>query len=360
MPKGPPTKDVALTPSLAARIHADLLAFFAEQAKDLPWRRSKDPYAIWVSEIMLQQTQVQTVVPRFGPFMRAFPTVDALAAATAEQVCEAWAGLGYYRRARSLHAAAQQVVSDHNSQVPKTLEGLLSLTGVGRYTAGAIASIAFGQAVPIVDGNVVRVLGRLLRRDATLATPAGARTLWALATTLVEAGPAWAQDPGAFNQAMMELGRTVCTPRAPACLLCPVQKSCGAYATGTQLRFPTQVARPKKQPMRVVFAWRQDKKGLWLWQRPLQGLWAGLWEMPSAHGDDGVAALVEAGITMGPPMCQVTHVLTHRTVTAVVCRGEGTAAQWRKAGAKPVADPLAAPLSALAVKAIVAARASML
>lgn len=357
MPKRPTPCHVPLTPKLARSLHTALLAFYRAQAKDLPWRRSCDPWAIWVSEVMLQQTQVQTVVPRFAPFLRAFPSAEAMAAAQVSEVCEAWAGLGYYRRARSLHAAAQQVVQEHGSEVPNTVEALLKLKGVGRYTAGAIASIAFGQAAPIVDGNVVRVLGRILRQDATLATPAGTRQLWALATTLVEAGPA--RDAGAFNQAMMELGRTVCTPKAPACLLCPVRTLCGAYAAGAQLQYPTPVPRPKKQPLQVVFAWRQDAAGLWLWQRPVAGLWAGLWEMPSAQGDTATQTLGSRGIRVGPPICQVTHLLTHRAVTAVVCRGEGTAADWRTAGAAPVAAPMAAPLSALAVKAIVAARASM-
>ncbi len=348
---------IPLTHALAQRTHKHLVAFFRAQGIDLPWRRSKDPWAIWISEIMLQQTQVQTVVPRFAPFLRQFPTPDAMAAAPVEAVCEAWAGLGYYRRARSLHAAAQQVVADHNSCVPRTIEGLLALKGVGRYTAGAIASIAFAQAEPIVDGNVVRVLGRLLLLQATLGTSQGQRILWDLATRLVQAGPG--TDAGAFNQAMMELGRTVCTPRAPTCMLCPLRQDCGAYRHGVQLQYPEPVAKPAKTPLSVMFAWRRDGDGLWLWQRPVEGLWAGLWELPSAAGDDGPKTLAARGITLGAPITQVTHLLTHRTVTAVVCRGKGTATAWKKAGAKAVADPMAAPLSALARKAIVAASGTM-
>ena len=347
----------SLPAALAAKMHAALLAFYKAQAKDLPWRRSRDPWAIWVSEIMLQQTQVETVVPRFGPFLRQFPTVAAMAAAPVEAVCEAWAGLGYYRRARSLHAAAQDVVFHRNSEIPRTVEGLLTLTGVGRYTAGAIASIAYGQHAPIVDGNVVRVLGRVFLLQDTLATPAGREAFWGLAETLVRAGSAAAA--GAFNQAMMELGRTVCTPRAPTCMLCPLRPHCGAYRSGAQLQYPQVVAKPDKVALPMVFAWRQDKAGLWLWQRPVAGLWAGLWELPSGEGPQGPSALDLKGITLGAPITQVTHILTHRRVTASICRGLGTASQWRQAGAQPVADPLAAPLSSLARKAIVAARASM-
>jgi A/G-specific adenine glycosylase len=346
-----------LDSALAAKLHGALVAFYRAQAKDLPWRRSRDPWAIWISEIMLQQTQVETVVPRFGPFLRQFPTVAALAAAPVEAVCEAWAGLGYYRRARSLHAAAQDVVHNRNGEIPQTLDGLLNLAGVGRYTAGAIASIAYGQHAPIVDGNVVRVLGRVFLLQETLATPAGRRIFWGLAERLVQGGPASAA--GAFNQAMMELGRTVCTPRAPTCMLCPLRPHCGAYRTGAQLQYPQVVAKPAKVPLPMVFAWRQDKAGLWLWQRPVQGLWAGLWELPSGEGAAGPRTLGLKGIALGAPIAQITHVLTHRHVTASICRGLGTAAQWRRAGATPVADPLAAPLSSLARKAIVAAQASM-
>jgi A/G-specific adenine glycosylase len=355
----PPTKSqVTHAEPRPGTLHQLLTHWYAEHARPLPWRASRDPWRVWVSEIMLQQTQVDTVVPRYAPFLRQFPTPDAMAAVPVEAVCEAWAGLGFYRRARALHAGACAVVQAHGGQVPRSLEALLALSGVGRYTAGAIASIAFDLPAPIVDGNVVRVLSRIYCLTATLETAPGRRTLWAHAEALVTAGPA--QLSGALNQALMELGRTVCTPRAPACMLCPLQAVCRAKQTGTQHMHPVPVARKAPQPLAMVFAWRQDAAGLWLRQRDVHGKWAGLWEPPSAEGDEAANTLTAEGIGVGAPLWTVSHTLTHRQITAVVCQGEGDAEAWRRAGAKPVLRPLEAPLSTLARKAIVAASATML
>jgi A/G-specific adenine glycosylase len=338
-------------------LHRALCTFYAERARDLPWRRTQDPWAIWVSEIMLQQTQVDTVVPRYPAFLRQFPSPTAMAAASVEQVCEAWAGLGYYRRARSLHRGAQVVVQDHGAEVPRDLATLKTLPGVGPYTAGAIASIAFHIAAPIVDGNVVRVLSRLFLLSGTLATKEGRHVLWDLATRLVQRGPG--SEAGAFNQALMELGATVCTPKNPTCLLCPVRTSCGAYETGQVQAYPVPVAARPLTALAIAYAYRLDADGLWLWQRGVHGLWAGMWEMPSGEGPSGAEKLHEAGIRLGEPIAQVQHLLTHRKVTATLYRGLGSKRAWLAAGARPIAQPLAAPLSSLARKAIVAATASM-
>jgi len=193
-------------------VAADVIRWYRDNRRELPWRRTRDPYAVWVSEIMLQQTRVETVVPYWERWMGRFPTVQALAAAPLDDVLAAWAGLGYYSRARNLHAGAREVVTDWGGSVPGRVDALLEIPGIGRYTAGAIASIAFGQPAPLVDGNVARVLARLFAIDEDVKSAAGSARLWALAADLVPAGAA-----GDFNQGLMELGATVCTPARPRC-----------------------------------------------------------------------------------------------------------------------------------------------
>lgn len=230
-----------------ARIAEALIAWFREHARDLPWRRTDDPYAIWVSEIMLQQTQVRTVLPYYERFMRQFPTLKALANASEEEVIRAWAGLGYYARARNLQRGARAVMERHGGQVPCKPAELVRLPGVGRYTAGAIASIAFNVPAPVLDGNVIRVLCRLhaLGGDPRRA-PLHDR-LWELAEAIIPPGQA-----SRFNPAIMELGAQVCTPQKPACDRCPIAFACRARAQGRPEAFPETPKAPPPEPVRMV------------------------------------------------------------------------------------------------------------
>src|SRR6185369_3543428 len=200
-----------------------LLAWYGRHKRALPWRDVGDPYRTWISEIMLQQTQVDTVIPYYQRWLERFPTVQALAESPLNDVLALWEGLGYYSRARNLHRAAQQVAAERGGALPQTVDELLALPGIGRYTAGAIASIAFGVDAPVLDGNVKRVLARVFDIQTDVKSPAGARELWALAASLVPSGRA-----GDYNQALMDLGATLCTPRAPACDICPVRELCAA------------------------------------------------------------------------------------------------------------------------------------
>ena len=264
-------------------ISTTLLNWWDKGHADLPWRQSKDPYKIWVSEIMLQQTQIVTVIPYYERWMARFPTVTALAEAPLDHVLKMWEGLGYYSRARNLHAAAQMVVTQFNGELPQTIAGLLQLKGVGRYTAGAIGSIAFELPAPVLDGNVIRVLTRLFDIDEDVTLTKTKKKLWQMATELVPD-----TRPGAYNQALMELGQKVCLPKKPSCLLCPLQASCLARQRGTQLERPVRPPR-KRTPHYDVAAgiiWRDETAVLTqsghflIAQRPLDGLLGGLWEFP--------------------------------------------------------------------------------
>jgi A/G-specific adenine glycosylase len=242
-----------------------LLAWYDEHARDLPWRTSLDPYRVWVSEIMLQQTRVAAVIEHYHEFLRRFPTVQKLAAARQASVLAAWSGLGYYRRARMLHAAAKVIVRECEGKFPATSEGWLALPGIGRYTSAAIASIAFGVAIAVVDGNVERVLERVSGKRFSGAD------VWAAAEGLLDR-----ERPGDFNQAMMELGATVCTPRAPVCLTCPVVELC---ATRGELAGAAKAVRQKKREIHFALDCREDK--VFLVQRASDAsLMAGMWELP--------------------------------------------------------------------------------
>ncbi|MEK9499865.1 A/G-specific adenine glycosylase [Gaopeijia maritima] len=273
-----------------------LLAFYDDVARPLPWRDTRDPYAIWVSEVMAQQTRVETVVPYYLRWLERYPTVEALADAPLDDVLKSWEGLGYYSRARNLHRAAGVVAEDHGGALPDSFEGLRALPGVGEYTAGAIASIAFERAVPAVDGNVRRVYARLA--DEPRPGTAEVRD-WA--ERVVD--PA---RPGDFNQALMELGATVCTPRNPACGGCPVRAHCRALAAGTveERPAPKKRARVRKELRAVgVFVRSADGKApadapvALLRRRPAEGLLAGLWEFPSVPlGLRAADRAVQAGV----------------------------------------------------------------
>ena len=253
---------------------AALLAWYARVARDLPWRRDADPYRVWVSEVMLQQTTVAAVIPYHARFLAAFPTVEALAAADEAAVLRLWEGLGYYSRARNLHAAAKAVVA--RGGWPETVEGLRELPGVGRYTAGAVASFAFGLPAPIVEANTLRLYARLLCHDGDPRSTAGQRVLWEFAERLVQA-----DDPGTLNQALMELGGTVCTVKAPACGGCPVRGWCGAFAAGKQDVIPPPKVRPKVTDVtEATVAVRRADGAVLIRRRGDDERWAGLWDFP--------------------------------------------------------------------------------
>lgn len=249
----------------AAPFRARLLAWYESHARDLPWRKSRGPYRVWLSEIMLQQTRVAAVIGHYHEFLRRFPTVEKLAAARESSVLAAWSGLGYYRRARMLHASAKCIAGELHGEFPCTAEGLKQLPGIGRYTAAAVASIAFDEPVAVVDGNVERVLRRFFASDLPQ------EKLWQSAGTLLDRS-----RPGDFNQAMMELGATVCTPRAPACLTCPVMDLC---ATRGELAPAPKPPRQKKREIHFALARRNGS--VFLTQRSHNArLMASMWELP--------------------------------------------------------------------------------
>jgi A/G-specific adenine glycosylase len=278
-----------------------LRAWYRVNARDLPWRKTRDPYAIWICEVMAQQTRLETLLPYWHRWLARFPTPAALAAAPLDDVLAHWAGLGYYARARALHAAAQTIVRDHAGRFPERPEAIGALPGIGPYTAGAVGSIAFGHRLPVVDGNVTRVLARLHALDDT-ATSAGKRRLFELAA---EAVPAAA--PGDYNQGLMDLGATICTVRRPRCLLCPLAPMCRARSQGRQEELPRPRARRPVAERVVDLAWIVVGDRWLLARRAPGGLYGGLWELPE------MAAL---GIEpSGEPVVSHTQHLTHRTLT---------------------------------------------
>jgi len=297
-----------------------LLDWYAQNARQLPWRGRSDPYAIWVSEIMLQQTRVETVIPYFERWMARFPSMEALANATQPDVLKVWEGLGYYSRARNLWRAAQIVVEEFNGVLPSEVPELMKLPGIGRYTAGAIASIAYGLDVPVLDGNVRRVLARACNINDLLRSVDGERKLWQLAAEHLPPG-----QSGAYNQALMDLGATICTPKAPDCTRCPLQEICQAYALGLQDELPV-IAPKTRIPHYTVTAAVICKAGLVLiTQRPLGGLLGGLWEFPGGKvlpGEQLSACLQreireELGIeiNVGRSIGVYRHAYTHFRIT---------------------------------------------
>lgn len=259
-----------------------LLDWFGKQQRPLPWRTTRDPYCIWVSEVMLQQTQVVTVLGFYERWLRLFPDVAALAAADTEDVLRAWEGLGYYSRARNLQRAARHVVSKHGGKLPTSVAELLELPGIGRYSAGAIASIAFAADEPAIDGNIVRVLTRLFALNGDPKRAPLAARLWQLARELLPSGRA-----GEFNQALMELGATVCTPRTPACARCPVNGHCQALARDRVLDYPQASARPTVTHERRALAVVRRKGRVLVVRAPADAArWAGMWQFPDVRVDD--------------------------------------------------------------------------
>jgi A/G-specific adenine glycosylase len=303
-----------MLPTLRSAIRRKLVRWYQSSKRDLPWRRSQDPYAIWISETMLQQTQVNTVIPYYKKFLDRFPTVDALARAPLPQVLRLWSGLGYYRRAANLKKAAQQIVRQHAGKIPQDFAQLRVLAGIGDYTAGALLSIAFGKPYPAIDGNVRRVLGRLLRITDE-------RKLRALAAALVPA-----KDPGEFNQALMELGATVCTPKNQRCSQCAVNSLCASRSRPDAAMLGSRTPVPFKNvvwPMAIV---RRGGKIL-LRRRAANGLLAGLWELPGQEltGKDSIAGLfrrelndVTLPLARPKKLGDIRHAITHRRIRAPV------------------------------------------
>jgi len=258
----------------------DLLAWYDAQKRDLPWRINRDPYRVWVSEIMLQQTRVETVKPYYESFMKKFPTIEALANAPEEEVLKAWEGLGYYSRARNLQAAAREVQAEYGGVVPDTREEISRLKGIGPYTAGAILSIAYEKPEPAVDGNVMRVFSRLLYMEDDIAKPSTRNKMEHLVRQTIPQGRA-----GDFNQALMELGALVCLPRNPQCLTCPVFDYCLARREGVQDELPVKGKAKPPRPVNLAVAVVMRDGQVLINKRPEQGLLAGMWEFPMVETD---------------------------------------------------------------------------
>lgn len=258
------------------KLQEDFLNWYEENRRNLPWRENHDPYRIWISEIMLQQTRVVTVIDYFYRFMAAFPDIATLAGAPEEQLLKMWEGLGYYSRVRNIQAAAKEIVEKYNGQMPTTLPEIASLKGIGPYTAGAIASIAFGLPEPAIDGNVMRVVSRLFEIEEDIAKPASRKVFdQAMRQILPESAP------GDFNQAMMDLGSSICTPTNPQCASCPLQQYCLAYQNGQQENYPVKTKKQPPKPMYYLAYAIENSKGEYLLeQRPDTGLLAKMWTFP--------------------------------------------------------------------------------
>ncbi len=305
-----------------------LLAWYRKGHRELPWRMTRDPYAIWVSEIMLQQTQVETVIPYYEKWLARWPTVAALAADDEEGVLKGWQGLGYYARARHLHAAAKEIVRRYGGAFPRRFEEIAALKGIGRSTAGAIAALAFGDRQPILDGNVKRVLARLSADGGRPDAPATLRRWWALAESLLPETPADNRD---YGNALMELGATVCLPKNPACLFCPLNTRCAAFQRGCPGDHPAPKPRRERPHKHWLALFVQRRDGALLARRrESEGLWGGLWEMPTlewnGRGLKKTLAADFAARRWGRPgplkgrAAVIEHAFTHFDLTLTVVR----------------------------------------
>jgi A/G-specific adenine glycosylase len=308
------------------QLRRSLLGWYGSRGRDLPWRHTRDPYKIWVSEIALQQTQVKTAIPYYHRFLDRFPTIADLAAADLQDVLKAWQGLGYYARARNLHRAAQALVCDFGGVFPREFDCAIRLPGIGRTTAGGILSAAFNAPVPILDGNVKRILARLTALEVPVKQ--AEKSLWALSDRLLDR-----RNPRDFNQALMDLGATVCTPKNPTCLLCPWSDRCQARQYNLQSELPmreTSAPIPHKT-IGVAVIWN-DRGELLIDRRPPEGLLGGLWEFPGGKIEPGesmeecIAREIreELGIeiAVGDRLIEIEHAYTHFRVTLTVhhCR----------------------------------------
>lgn len=315
------------TPCEAISFRAALLRWFNRHARHLPWRGVKSAYEVWVSEIMLQQTQIATTIPYYQRFMAEFPTVERLAAAPLERVLELWSGLGYYRRARHLHLAARRVAEEYDGRFPKDFAQVRKLPGVGDYTARAVLSIAYRQPFAVLDGNVARVMARVLAKRGNLAQPRFRRAIEKNLELLLSR-----RSPGNFNQAMMELGQTICLPRGPQCSACPIKTWCRAYKVGRPDSFPE--ARPRRQSEHWHLATAVLQKGqqVLLFRGLDDGLLSDLWNFPSALGESSTKALgnlqeklrasLGASVSLKDSGSQLRHNITFRSIRVRVYTGK--------------------------------------
>ncbi|MDA1478319.1 A/G-specific adenine glycosylase [Bacillus changyiensis] len=300
------------------KFQKDLISWYEKEKRDLPWRANNDPYKVWVSEVMLQQTRVDTVIPYFENFIEKFPSIKELAEADEEKVLKAWEGLGYYSRVRNLQSAVKEVHERYGGVVPSSKEEFGSLKGVGPYTKGAVLSIAYNQPVPAVDGNVMRVMARILSIWDDIAKPK-TKTIF---EKVVEAFMA-PEKPSEFNQGLMELGAIICTPKSPSCLLCPVREHCSAFQEGCEQELPIKSKKKKPTLKSLAAVVLTDEEGyVYIHKRPDSGLLANLWEFPNTetqkglkHEREQLAAFLKekAGIAVeiGPLQGVVEHVFTH-------------------------------------------------
>lgn len=313
------TPDLPFSPKALDELRKKVLAWYGRSARDLPWRRTRDPYRIWLSEIMLQQTRVETVKPYYHRFLERFPTVEALAAAPEDEVLGAWSGLGYYARARSLHRAARTVVERWGGELPADGDALRELPGFGPYTAAAVGSIAFGLPMAAVDGNIARVLSRWLCLEGDPREPARMAELRRRAAELLPT-----ERAGDWNQALMELGATLCGPRRPACLVCPAAAHCIARKEGKEGVIPARRPSRERPIVRMAAALVRRGESVLLAKRPPEGLFASLWELPSVEvgeADNPREALARyLGPEVGEEIGRAEQVLTHRELRVVVYR----------------------------------------
>ena len=303
-----------LTPVALSGFSAEIVHWQQTHGRNsLPWQNTRDPYRVWLSEIMLQQTQVATVLAYYARFLQCFPTVSDLAAASQDEVLALWSGLGYYSRARNLHRCAQDVMALHGGQFPRSAEQLQTLPGIGRSTAAAIASFCFAERVAILDGNVKRVLARVLGFSADLAQSANERALWNQASELLPHGDL-AQTMPRYTQGLMDLGATLCSSRQPKCLLCPVQKMCLGLASGEPEKYPVKTRKLKRSAQALSLLWAQKPDGsVWLEKRPATGIWGGLYCLPVFASDAELKSqLPESLDGRFEALPKFVHVLTHK------------------------------------------------
>jgi A/G-specific adenine glycosylase len=321
----------------------DLIGWFEEEKRDLPWRQDQDPYKVWVSEIMLQQTRVDTVIPYFNRFIDQFPTIEALSMADEEKVLKAWEGLGYYSRARNLHSAVKEVQEKYGGKVPNEPKEISTLRGVGPYTAGAILSIAYGVPEPAVDGNVMRVLSRILWIEDDIAKPATRKIFEEAVRKMISQ-----ENPSYFNQALMELGALVCTPTSPSCLLCPVREHCIAFHEGIQQELPVKTKNKKQREVHLAAAVLKDENGsTFIHKRKPDGLLANLWEFPNIEIHlpyktekeqlkEALETEFGAEVILGKMVGKIEHVFSHLIWKIHVYEGKLLAVKDQKEDVKVV------------------------
>ncbi len=328
MPESTPTTSFPAPPRAdrRTRLQNSLLAWFGAAKRDLPWRRNRDAYGIWISEAMLQQTRVSTVIDYWLAFMQSFPTVQDLAQASEEQVLARWSGLGYYSRARALHRAAQIIVAEHGGEFPRDRKIALTLPGVGEYTAGAVLSIAYGLPEALVDGNVERVFTRVFGLRAVSGSAPLRKHTWDLAHRCLHGS-----SPGDWNQALMELGATVCTPGEPHCHACPWSRLCVARRRGEASAWPSPKPRRKPVELKIAGLWVEYKGSLLLSRRPTKGSMAGMWELPTQQSQcPGASSLWLGAWAPGlgaagqESLFEAKHAITHHRIEMTVLKGKVT------------------------------------